>query len=1225
MSRSPLVLCLPFALAVLGCGTTAITVEPDGGAAPCQPNPCQELHRTVCSASGSSATCSCEAGYVEQGGVCVAAVSCEPNPCTAPHRSVCAAISDGVTCACDPRFHDDGAGTCVPDDPCQDNPCTESHRTVCRTLGSTVVCSCDEGYWDQGSCVPAGTCSPNPCTQPHRSLCSFDGKSVSCGCDAGFADDGKGACVAQDPCLPNPCTGAHRTVCRASGATAVCSCEAGYWDREGTCIAAVSCSPNPCNEPHRSVCSSDGSSVSCACDPGFAEDGTGRCAAIDPCQPNPCFELHRGLCRVVGGAAVCSCDSGYWDQGGCVPAVSCTPNPCTTPHQSVCSIDQASVVCACDPGYQANGAGGCAAIDPCQPNPCTGAHRAVCRASGSAAICSCDPGFRDDGQGACVDACNPNPCTAPHQGVCSVGPTGFRCGCDTGYVDDGAGGCSFQAPVDCPAAHDTGDAYEPDDCASLARVVTLPVFEAHTLNLATDNDWLAFDAKAGKAYVATVSPNAGVRVDFLSGTNQVLATSVVYSSGQANLVVYPGAGRILLRVKPYGTSNPNSLYSLQLKEVDDDVPNDAAGAMAQAVGPTTAHSLEYVGDEDWFSFQAVPGHLYRVMVSGAGQLQYRLWDVAGANNPNNSSPLASKSGSGGSLEWRATVSATYYVQVLSYSSGTSAGYSLTVEDHGLDDHGDTAATATEVSLGTAVSGVISATLDTDFFRFSALPGRFYRVTVTGAGSVGASLFDVDGLTLLDFGEGTTATLYFKSASTSPYYLGIRQNSPTSYTVLVEDGGPDDYGDSFTDATPLLAGTTVSGTLQSRRDRDFFSLTTVPGHVYKFELAMTAPSPTCSVYLSDGKTQVGSGSPIIIGASGTGPYYVEVGQAFNYWALAMTPYTVTVTDLGIDDHGGNVATATRLALDTPTAGAIDYPTDRDYFVFGATASHIYSVSIIPSGPTVHVTLFANNGATLLASATSDPTVSLRTRATSTGDLHVEVQNDGNYSPLGPYMVQVVDLGPDDHGDASNTATPVTPGTTVAGNIQMAGDADWFALATTAGRIYRCTVSPVGFTARVRLVSRDHIELGNLVGYQPMSFTFRSSISGHHYLAVAGGITGAIGTYTVLAEDLGVDDVGDTPASATPLVVGDPAVAGSLQFANDVDVFSFAAAAGALSPKLVLTGPTTVSVQVTTSTGTTVISGKGPGTHPLTLPSAGTYYVTVSSPTLQTGSYSVQLVP
>lgn len=566
--------------------------------------------------------------------------------------------------------------------------------------------------------------------------------------------------------------------------------------------------------------------------------------------------------------------------------------------------------------------------------------------------------------------------------------------------------------------------------------------------------------------------------------------------------------------------------------------------------------------------------------------------------------------------------------MLSYSSGTSAGYSLTVQDLGLDDHGDSAATATEVSLGTSASGVISGSFDADFFRFSGLPGRIYRVSVTGAGGVAAFLYDVNGSTLLDSGEGTTATLYFKSASTRQYYLNVREytSASSSYTVLVEDAGTDDCGDSYTDAPPLSPGTPVSGTLQFRLDRDFFSLTPVPGHVYKFELAMTAPYPTCSVYQSDGKTLVGSGSSIIVGAEGSGPYYIEVGQGSYSWAQVMVPYTITVTEVGIDEHGGNPAAATRLALDTPTAGAIDYPTDRDYFVFSTTPSHIYALSLVPSGPTVNVTLYASNATTLLASATSDPTVSLRTRATSAGDLYVEVKNDGNYSPLGPYMVQVVDLGPDDHGDASTAATPVTPGTAVAGSIQVPGDADWFALATTAGRIYRCTVTPVGFTARVRLVSRDgSTDLGNLSGYQPLSFTFQASVSGNRYLAVLGGIAGATGTYSVLAEDLGVDDVGDTPATATTVTVGDPATSGSLQFSSDVDVFSFVAAAGALSPKLTLTGPATVNAKVTTSTGASVLTNKGPGTHPLTLPSAGTYFVTVSSPTLAMGSYSVRLTP
>jgi hypothetical protein len=148
----------------------------------------------------------------------------------------------------------------------------------------------------------------------------------------------------------------------------------------------------------------------------------------------------------------------------------CSPNPCTTLNRSVCVATGSVALCSCDPGFRDDGAGGCVLADPCSPNPCTAPNRSVCSAAGAVALCSCDDGNRDDGTGGCMEACDPNPCVAPHQHVCSPAPGGFQCSCDPGYVA-GTAGCQFEAPASCAKAHDVGDAFEPDECPELARLV----------------------------------------------------------------------------------------------------------------------------------------------------------------------------------------------------------------------------------------------------------------------------------------------------------------------------------------------------------------------------------------------------------------------------------------------------------------------------------------------------------------------------------------------------------------------------------------------------------------------------------------------------------------------------------------------------------------------------------------------------------------------------------
>jgi len=113
----------------------------------------------------------------------------------------------------------------------------------------------------------------------------------------------------------------------------------------------------------------------------------------------------------------------------------------------------------------------------------------------------------------------------------------------------------------------------------------------------------------------------------------------------------------------------------------------------------------------------------------------------------------------------------------------------------LDDHGDSALTATTVSVGDTVAGNIEGPLDTDWFRIYAEAGHAYEVTVS-AGTLQdpyVEIYDTNGSTLLladdDSGPGygsrvlavAPATGYYFIA-VSPSFLGIDPDLTGSYTL-----------------------------------------------------------------------------------------------------------------------------------------------------------------------------------------------------------------------------------------------------------------------------------------------------------------------------------------------------------------------------------------------------------------------------------------------------------
>ena len=108
--------------------------DPDGDdpVDPCDPNPCTELNKNRCTAAGSSFSCACNSGYVEESGVCVSdgpSDPCDPNPCDVPNQNVCQADgAGGWDCLCNSGYHME-SGTCV-----EDSSGSMSRGMFCETI-----------------------------------------------------------------------------------------------------------------------------------------------------------------------------------------------------------------------------------------------------------------------------------------------------------------------------------------------------------------------------------------------------------------------------------------------------------------------------------------------------------------------------------------------------------------------------------------------------------------------------------------------------------------------------------------------------------------------------------------------------------------------------------------------------------------------------------------------------------------------------------------------------------------------------------------------------------------------------------------------------------------------------------------------------------------------------------------------------------------------------------
>lgn len=78
---------------------------------------CSDTNKSVCTPTGGGVECSCDAGYGDNGGVCMSLTPCDPNPCTGP-QSLCTESGFDFSCSC-PNPDAIGPG-CLP-------PCPGQH------------------------------------------------------------------------------------------------------------------------------------------------------------------------------------------------------------------------------------------------------------------------------------------------------------------------------------------------------------------------------------------------------------------------------------------------------------------------------------------------------------------------------------------------------------------------------------------------------------------------------------------------------------------------------------------------------------------------------------------------------------------------------------------------------------------------------------------------------------------------------------------------------------------------------------------------------------------------------------------------------------------------------------------------------------------------------------------------------------------------------------------
>ncbi len=905
-----------------------------------------------------------------------------------------------------------------------------------------------------------------------------------------------------------------------------------------------------------------------------------------------------------------------------VPLLAGCPGPQAKPCEGVacgpqgqCAVDGNNrPVCSCSAGFVAEGLT-CVvekSKNPCDPNPCTLSGRTVCAVANGAARCDCDPG-RHEQAGACViaDPCQPNPCTAPNQGVCTAKGGAALCSCNAGYAPEGAG-CSAQPVYDCNARHSGGptdDVLEPDECPNLARDIDTggSVETGHTLSPAGDADWVRISGEAGRIYELKASADPSLKL-YADAYRADGVTSVGFDHRVQNEVLFrfraDATEPHFARIRG-ARSNDTGSYSLSVTDKGaDDYADVPAGALEVTIGATLEGEIQFGRDADVFKLKMEGTHAYEL--TGAWPQGPTLVLELLAED---GTALQKDQGPSPKLLFRAPVAGTYYLRATSAMEALGK-FTVNLKDSGADDHGDVPADATALKPAPDVKmGNFERLGDVDAFSFSATPDHIYSFTCNPMPTTGACnvvLTDAVGAVLASDTNGYSALVNYKATKAQTLFLKATSTSLTAYTYKLEDLGTDDHGDTAAAATPLTAGPIANGNLEVLNDLDFFSFSAAAGRLYRFTCSPSSSLQYCAVRLltANGVTLVSSSSTGIVSYESptAQTLYVEVKA---YYTTNLGTYTYRLEDLGTDDHGDTYAAATSVVLGAPPAtGNIETAADVDVFSFTATAGRIYRFNCVASSTLNSCSLrLLNAQGSLLLSATA----TLTYEATLSGAFYVEVRGYST-SYTGTYTYQVQDLGADDFGDAPGTATAVTVGAAAAtGNIETAGDVDVFSFSATAGRIYRvnCVPSSALYQCPTRILNAAGTQLATGTN----TAAFRPPAAATYYAEVKGYSSSYVGSYTYQVEDLGPEDHGDTPATATALTPNAPLANGQLLPTEDLDVFSFSATAGRIyrftctpSSQLVY-----CTVRFLNASGTTLVTGSTAATWVAN--ATGTTYVEV----------------
>lgn len=517
----------------------------------------------------------------------------------------------------------------------------------------------------------------------------------------------------------------------------------------------------------------------------------------------------------------------------------------------------------------------------------------------------------------------------------------------------------------------------------------------------------------------------------------------------------------------------------------------------------------------------------------------------------------------------------------------------------LDDYAATTSTTGSVTSGSSRTGSIETSGDQDWYGISMTAGIGYTVRLQGQGASAGTLYDpvIQGIydsngiyitnTYSDDYTGRDSQVAFTPSTSGIYYIAADAfGSYTGTYTLSVSGASNAEGDSVagnaTTTAMLAAGSSVSGTIGSATDADWYAVSLAAGYIYTVQLQGstsgngTLADPLISgIYTSSGSyisntyadDQNGRDSSLSFAPTASGTYYI----AAEGYSSSTGTFLLSVQQTSAD-VAGSTSTASSVAVGGSANVTIDQDYDHDWYAVSLTGGNTYQFTLSGTGASDSPILYGiyDSAGSYVEGYATGITSGSATTATATftpaasGTYYVDAYS---YHP-GSYTLNVAQTTAN---LAANTGTSgsVSAGGSATGTIDSATDADWYAVSLTAGNTY--TIQLQGSTSGNGTLSDPLISgIYDLSGAyisntyaddqngRDSSLTFTPVTSGTYYVA-AEGYGSSTGTFLLSVSQGANNDIAASTATTGVVSVGSYA-SGTIDTAADADWYAVSLAAG-----------------------------------------------------------------